>query len=83
MLPRYNKIVLSNKLISNMKGKLKLRKGERFICCFDSLRYENEIIVELKEYFERFKLDCKKDFLIYSSKDGDDNDLKNERDLEG
>ena len=65
----------SNKLISNMKSKLK--KGEKFICCFDSLRYQDEIIVELKEYCERFNLDCKKDFLIYSSKDGDDIDLKN------
>jgi len=65
----------SNKLISDMKAKLK--KGEKFICCFDSLTYQDEIIIELKGYCEKNKLNCKDDFLIYSSRDGNDTDLKN------
>ena len=63
-----------NKLIADMKAKMK--RGEYFICCFDSLRCQDEIIPELKGYCERQNLDCKKDFLIYSSKDGDDHELK-------
>jgi hypothetical protein len=62
-----------NKLISNMKADLK--KGEKFICCFDSLTFQDEVIIELKRYCESNNLNCKDDFLIYSSKDGEDNDL--------
>jgi hypothetical protein len=62
-----------NKLISNMKANLK--KGEKFICCFDSLTFQDEVIIELKRYCESNNLNCKDDFLIYSSKDGEDNDL--------
>jgi flavodoxin len=63
----------SDKLIADMKAKLK--RGEKFVCCFDSLRYQDEVVQELKGYCERNKL-SKDDFLIYSSKDGDDQDLK-------
>ena len=56
--------------------KTKMKRGEKFVCCFDSLRYQDEIIQELKGYCERNQLNCKDDFLIYSSKNGDDNDLK-------
>ena len=65
----------SNKLISDMKAKLKT--GEKFICCFDSLAYQDEIIIELKGYCEKNNLNCKDDFLIYSSRGGNDTDLKN------
>ena len=64
-----------NKVISIMKNKLK--NGEYFVACFDSLRDQNIVIEELKQYCERKKLDCKQDFLIYSSRDGDDDSLKN------
>ena len=64
-----------NKLIAVMKSKLK--KNDYFVACFDSLREQNIVIEELKQYCERRNLDCKQDFLIYSSKDGDDNSLKN------
>jgi hypothetical protein len=64
-----------NKLIAVMKSKLK--KNDYFVACFDSLREQNIVIEELKQYCERKNLDCKQDFLIYSSKDGDDNSLKN------
>ena len=63
-----------NKLIADMKAKLK--RGEKFICCFDSLRYEEIVLEELRQYCDRTQLDCKKDFLIYSSKEGDDKSLK-------
>lgn len=64
-----------NRLISIMKSKLK--KNEHFICCFDSLREQDIIVKELKSYCERNDLDRKDDMLIYSSVNGDDNDLKN------
>lgn len=63
-----------NRLISKMK--MKLKNGEYFVACFDSLRDQNIIIEDLKQYCEHNGLDCKDDFLIYSSKDGDDNSLK-------
>lgn len=62
-----------NKLIAIMKAKLK--KNEYFVCCFDSMRYQEMVVEELKSYCERNDLDCKKDFLIYSSRDGKDGDL--------
>jgi hypothetical protein len=55
--------------------KANLKKGEKFICCFDSLTFQDEVIIELKRYCESNNLNCKDDFLIYSSKDGEDNDL--------
>jgi hypothetical protein len=64
----------SNKLIADMKTKMK--RGEKFVCCFDSLRYQDEIIQELKGYCERNQLNYNDDFLEYSSKNGDDDDLK-------
>ena len=64
----------SNKLIADMKAKLK--RDEKFICCFDSLTYQDKIKNELLDYCERNNLDRKNDFLLYSSKDGDDNDLR-------
>ena len=57
--------------------KSKLKKNEHFVACFDSLRDQNIIIEELKQYCERKGLDCKQDYLIYSSSDGDDNTLVN------
>lgn len=63
-----------HKLIADMKAKLK--RGEKFICCFDSLRYQEIVVEELRQYCKRMKLDREKDFLMYSSKDGDDASLK-------
>ncbi len=37
-----------NKLIADMKAKLK--RDEKFICCFDSLRYQEIVVEELKQY---------------------------------
>ena len=57
--------------------KAKLKNGIYFICCFDSLTYQDQVLEELKSYCERNELESKKDFLVYSSKDGADSDLKN------
>ena len=56
--------------------KAKLKRDEKFICCFDSLTYQDKIKNELLDYCERNNLGRKNDFLLSSSKDGDDNDLR-------
>jgi len=64
-----------DKLIVNMKKKMK--KGEHFIFCSDSLSEQKLIIEYLKQYCEEKNLNCKSDFLVYSSEEGDDNTLIN------
>ena len=61
-----------NKIIANMKAKLKI--DEKFICCSDSKTKQDKIICELKDYCQRNNL--KRDFLIYSSTDGKEEDLE-------
>jgi hypothetical protein len=60
-------------LIANMKSKLQC--DEKFICCFDSFTTLREVVCELKQYCNRKNYN--RDFLIYSSEDGDREDFKN------
>lgn len=63
-----------NRLIGIMKTKLK--KDEKFVACFDSLTEQDLVVQELKDYCKAKKLEVTKDFMVYSSKDGDDKDLE-------
>jgi len=64
-----------NTLVDDMKAKL--LNDEKFICCFDSLTYQDKIKSELLEFCMFNNLESRSnDFLCYSSKDGDDNDLR-------
>ena len=55
--------------------KAKIKKDEKFICCFDSFTTLREVVCELKQYCNRKNYN--RDFLIYSSEDGNREDFKN------
>jgi hypothetical protein len=61
-------------LVDNMKKKL--LKGQYFIACFDCLVTQDKITAELEAFCDENKLNHKKDFVKYSSKDGDDAELE-------